>query len=398
MLQNFIGSALVLMFSCAFVIAQTEPIKPSVISGDVASIADKKIVVNAKSGAVDAVLTEKTEFKRVSPVNPSLAGATVAALTDIGVGDKVIVTGIMAADGKSIPARAVYLMTKAEISQKAAREAAEWRSRGVFGKVTATNPQTNQVTIEVRGLMGAPTSVVITPKDKATIKRYAPDSVKFSEAKESSIAEIKTGDMVRALGDRNSDGTSFAAEQILSGAFQTVAGTVKSIDVEKNEVVVSDIQTKKDLTVIIGETSVLKKFPTEMAERMAMMQTGGGGEGGARPVRPAGAAPPGPPAGAQPAPGQRTMAGGPGGMRSGGGGLDDMFERLPAIKAADLKVGDQIAFSSTKNGSADRIKAIKLVAGVEPFLRMASAAAAGGRRGGGVEFNIPGLDGGIGVP
>jgi hypothetical protein len=91
------------------------------------------------------------------------------------------------------------------------------------------------------------------------------------------------------------------------------------------------------------------------------------------------------------------MGGGPGG--AGGGNIDDMIERFPNITVADLKVGDMIALSSTKNGAADKIKAIKLLAGVEPFLRMAAATSGGGRRGGGVEggFSIPGLDG-IGFP
>ena len=85
---------------------------------------------------------------------------------------------------------------------------------------------------------------------------------------------------------------------------------------------------------------------------------------------------------------------GPGGR---GGGIDEMLERFPTISAADLKVGDMIAVSSTKNGSEDHISAIKLLAGVEPFIRAAQASgnlqgAGRGAQGGG-GFNIPGLDG-----
>ena len=84
--------------------------------------------------------------------------------------------------------------------------------------------------------------------------------------------------------------------------------------------------------------------------------------------------------------------GGFGGGRSGG--IDDMLERFPNITTADLKPGDMIAFSSTKNSNIDRIKAIKLLAGVEPFLRMAQASN-GNQRSQGVSgnFTIPGLDG-----
>jgi hypothetical protein len=257
------------------------------------------------------------------------------------------------------------------------------------------------MTIETRGMTGT-TSVVVTPKDGAVFKRYAPDSIRYDEALPSTIGDTKVGDMARALGEKSSDGLSFAAEQVITGAFQTVAGTVKSIDAAKNEVILKNLQTGKDVTVAITETSVLKRFPADQAEMLARAQMAGMGGGGARPMgQPGngGAAP----AGVTPAggtPGANPGQGRPGGMMGGGrgaGGIDDILERSPSITVADLKAGDVIAFSSTKT-AADRFKAIKLFAGVEPFLR--SAQAGGGRRGGGgvdAGFSIPGLDG-MGMP
>jgi len=217
--------------------------------------------------------------------------------------------------------------------------------------------------------------------------------VKFSEAKDSTIAEIKPGDMVRALGDRSADGTTFAAEEVVSGAFQTHAGTVKSIDTTKNEIVVTDLATKKDLTIAVIPTSILKKFPEEQAQRMAQFQMGG--QGGFRPAG-QGNTPPTTsqtsttsPAG--PRPGGMRMGGG------GGGGIDDMLDRFPNITAADLKAGDVIAVSSTRSGNLDRITAIKLLAGVEPFLRAAQMSPGQGGPRRQLDLNIPGLDG-FGTP
>jgi hypothetical protein len=410
MLQNFILTILLFLISGIFgyVIGQTTPesgIKPSVIIGDVTVIDASKIVITTKDGSVQANLSAKTEFKRVSPDNPSLKAAVAAAASDIGVGDRVVVTGVLAENKKSLPARTIFLMTKSDISQKRAKEAEAWKTRGIAGRVTAVNTQTNQFTVEIRTLTGS-TSTVVTPKEAAKFRRYAPDSVKFDEATVSTLAEIKNGDMVRALGDKSSDGTSFTAEEVVSGAFQTIAGTVKSVDVEKNEVVITDVQTKKDVTVSLAGASVLKKFPAEMAERFAGMQAGGGmrppGAGGDRPAgeRPAGDRPVGDrPAGDR----QGTPGGGGRGFGGRSGGIDDMLDRFPNITAADLKTGDMIAVSSSKNGNATRINAIKLLAGVEPFIRMAQVSAGGrGGRGGrnsGVDtgFSIPGMDG-IGFP
>jgi hypothetical protein len=73
--------------------------------------------------------------------------------------------------------------------------------------------------------------------------------------------------------------------------------------------------------------------------------------------------------------------------------VDEMLERFPNITAADLKAGDVIAVSSSKNGTPERIVAIKLLAGVEPFLAAAAAAqAASGRPQSAQSLNIPGLD------
>jgi transcription antitermination factor NusG len=386
MRTNILAAAIIILSGALGLVYGQTPVKPSIVPGEVVSIGDKKIVVSTKNGPVDVVLTDKTVYKRVSAEKPDFQTATAAALSDISVGDKLTVTGILAPDGKSIPGRSVYLMTKADISQRHAKESEQWKTRGITGRVTAVNPQTNQMDVEMRSLMGS-TKLTVTPKDNAKFLRYADNSIRYDEAKPSSIAEIKPGDMVRALGDRGSDGATFTAEEVITGAFQTIAGTVKSVDAEKKEVLIKNLQTGKDVTVLVGDASMLKRFPAEMAERMASFQTGGGG---VRPVGQAGAAPAG--GGGQSGGGGMGRSGF-GGAR-GGGGIDDMLERFPSITAADLKPGDMIALSSTKNGNVDRIKAIKLLAGVEPFLRMAQATNAG-QRNQGVQgaFTIPGLDG-----
>ena len=401
-LRNFISglSVLLVIGMCVFSsVAQTPSMKPSVVTGEVTSLEVGKIVLMTKDGSLDVTLSDKTVYKRVPPENPDPKAAVASSLSDIGVGDKLLVTGIFPEDKKTLPARSVYLMTKSDIAQKNTKESERWATKGISGRVASVDQITKQIKIDVRGLAST-TSVVLTPKEGAKILRYAPNSVKFSEAKESNVNEIQAGDMLRALGDRSADGASFAAEEIVSGAFRTVAGTVKTVDVAKNEVVIADIQSKKDVTVELGSASLLKKFPEEMAQRMAAFQSGQGG--GARPGAGApGAGGPGaagaqrPQQGAGPAGGGQPGAGGAGRGFGGRRGIDDMLDGFPTITAADLKTGDVIAVSSTKNNTPDRITAIKLLAGVGPFLQaaQAQAAAGGGQRGrGGLSLDIPGLD------
>lgn len=373
----------------AFAVLGQDPVlKPATIPGDVVSTSSGKIVLSTKAGMLNVILADSTVYKRVDAEKPSLKTATDATLADIKTGDKLIVTGVLSSDGKEIPARAVYLMSKADIAERNAKEAAEWRTRGISGKVSSVDAAAGTITVDVRGIAST-TKVVLTPKPDAKFLRYAPNSVKFSDAVAGSLGQVQAGDMLRALGDKNADGTAFTAETILTGAFRTVAGTVKSVDVAKNEVVISDFQTKTDVTVDLGSASMMKRFPEEMAQRLAMAQAmgaaGGGRPGGAaggeRPARPEGA-------------GQNGGQGGQGMGRRGAGGIDEMIEQFPNITAADLKTGEMIAVSSTKTASEGRITAIKFLAGVEPFIRIAQAN--GGRRGGRAVdggFSVPGLDG-----
>jgi hypothetical protein len=327
------------------------------------------------------LISASTEFKKIAPDNPSLRAATTASVSDISVGDKVLVSGMVADDRKSVPAKTIYLISKSDIEQRRRRETEEWRTRGITGRITGYNPQTQAMTVSMRGLMGE-TTITVTPKDGVEYLRYAPDSVEFSEAKKSSFNEIAPGDSLRALGTRSADGTQFVAEKIVTGAFVTVGGSVSAIDTEKGEVTVKEIGTNRSVTVSITKGSVLKQFPADMVQRF----TGGagmGGPGGATSIRP-------PQAGQSPQGGAQQQGGM---MRGGSAGLDDLFERFPSITISDLKVGQMIAVSSSKGADPTKINAIKLLSGVEPFLTQPQ----GGRRPamGGADsgFSIPGLDG-----
>lgn len=381
------------------------------VVGEVSAVNAEKIVLKTNEGMMDAVITSNTEYKRVSPENPSLKTAVDSTFEEIGVGDKLAVTGKISEDGKSVFTYKIFLMTKSSIQQKQAKESQEWQTRGISGKVEEINPQTKEITISIRNVLGE-TKSVITPKEDAIFRRYALNSNKYSESIESNFADIKQGDMIRALGDKSEDGTKFAAEELISGAFQTTAGTVTAVNPETNEITINDITTKKDVIVVVGKSSVVKEFPSELAQRLArfqmmrasgmMPQRGADGRGGGNGEgeRPGGGRG-----------GDRAGGGegeGRGGMGAGGemrgGSIDQMLERFPDITVADIKVGQMIAVSSTKTENAEKITAIKLLAGVEPFLtqpQMAAGGRGGNRsRGQSSGFSIPGLDegGGFDVP
>lgn len=395
MRKNLFLSAVILTFSLFALAAfgQTTTVKPSTVAGEVSSIDSTKIVLKTANGDVGVVLSAKTRYFSVPPDNFSTKAAVASAFTDIKVGDKVIVTGILSEDKKSIPANSVYLVSKTTFANKDAKDMEDWRQRGIAGRVLSFDLATKVIKVSVRGLAGE-RIVSVTPKDSVQYYRYAPETVQLRDAKKSVLTEIEIGDSIRVLGDKNADGSEMTADKIVTGAFRTIGGTITAINVEKNEVTINDFQTKKDVVVVVTDASLLKQFPPEMAARFTGAGGGGGQGGGMRPPTQGGQTPNPQPNPQQQTPGQTPGQGG--GMR--GGSFDDMLDRFPTVKIADLKVGDQIAVSSAKSNDPSRIRAIKLVSGIEPFIRMAQmqqAQQGGGNRGGGANsnFTIPGLDG-----
>lgn len=388
-------------------------ISPNGVIGEVTVIdgVAKQLTVKTDTGSVVAVLLDdKTIYKRVPPGETNLKNATDIVMTDVAVGDRVFARGRVADDQKSVPARQVIVMTKADLAQKHERDRAEWQRRGVLGVVSALNPATKEITINMRGREGTQ-PVVIAATDTTQFRRYAPDSIKFDDAKSSTLAELKVGDQLRALGERSPDGARFTPQEVVSGTFRTLLGTVTAVDAAHNQLTIKNEQ-KQLLTVVIGQDSSLRRVPEMMAQMMAMrgqggggMMAGGGGGGGNRPEgqgRPAGQPAAGgtPPQGGEQGgagAGQRRM-GGPG----GGGGFDiqGMLERLPATTLADLKPGDVLIVSSTVGADPTRLTAINVIAGADTLLAMMGPRQQQQGPGGqGLGTGMPaGLDFGIGLP
>jgi hypothetical protein len=333
----------------------------------------RQITLKTDAGAEVAVSLEpKATFRRIAPGETSMANAATIALADIHAGDRVLARGKSAEDQKSIAAAIIVVMSQGDIAGKQAAERADWDRRGATGIVTAVTP--DSFTINVRTLQGV-TPMTITAAPSAIIRRYAPDSVKFADAKPSTLAEIKKGDQVRARGAKTPDGSAMTADEIVSGQFKMIAGLVVSVDAQENLIRINNVETKKPMTVKIIPDSSVKKLPPQLAQVIANRlhgvtdaPAGGRGTGaGAAGGPPAGGPPAGGPAGGE---GRGGFGGGRGGAGSGRGpgDLQSMIERIPPITAADLKTGDAIIISSTVGASADQVTAITLLAGVEAIL------------------------------
>lgn len=347
--------------------------------GTITAIQGNVLTVKNDAGVETSItVPDGTKMVRTAPGQKTLAGATPIQVSDLQVGDRVLVKGTPGSDGKSLTATTLIAMKQADIAQKHDQEREDWQKQGTGGLVKAVDASSGDVTISVAGGAAAKTLVIHTSK-ATVVRRYAPDSVKFDDAKPAAVGDIKPGDQLRARGAKSADGGELTAEEIVAGTFRNVAGTVASVDAGSGSLTVMDLATKKPVVIKVTPDSQMRKLPEMMARGIATRLKGGaGGTTGSagsgpqgvtsngQPVPAAG----GPPAGGGAGPGGGTENG-RGGMAGEhrGGDLQQMLSRAPTVQLADLHKGDAVMVVTTEGASAGAGTAVTLLAGVEPLLQ-----------------------------
>jgi hypothetical protein len=349
------------------------PAKSPPAVGTIKSISGTTIILATDAGSeLKISLPADVKYLRIPPGSKDLKEATPIQLSDLQEGDRVLVRSKPSDEGTSLVASTVIAMKKADISAKQMHEREDWLRRGIGGLVKSTDPSAGNVTVGTT--TGAGSKDVEVHVSKSTVlRRYAPNSVRFDDAKPSSLAEIKVGDQLRARGTKSEDGSSFTAEEIVTGAFRNLAGTIESVDAGAGTLTVKDLASNKPVQVKITSDSQVRKLPQPMAQRIAMRlrgvtsEAGGAASGAAKPPTP-------PAAGAQAGGGAQGSQGGAGaGMggasRSGGGDIQQMLSRLPASSLGDFQKGDAVMIVATMAQSDSAAVAITVLGGVEPLLQ-----------------------------
>jgi hypothetical protein len=266
-------------------------------------------------------------------------------------------------------------MKKTDVAEKLAHEQEDWRKNGIGGLVHAVDLASNTITVVVTAAAGAKDLTIRATKG-TVVRRYAPDSVQFDKATLSSLDQIKPGDQLRARGSRSAGEGEFVADEIVTGSFRNIAGTVSSVDATTSSIQVDDLLSKKSIRIKITQESQVRKLTPPMAQRIAQRLKGTTpGENPARDdSRP----------NTPPENNSRTnVAAGvaqprAGGARSGGApDLQQMILRMPPSPLADFQKGDAVMVVATETSSAAQATAIILLGGVEPILASTSKAEAG---------------------
>jgi hypothetical protein len=334
--------------------------------GAIKAVSGNVITLTLDSGPqIEITVQATTRIVRIAPGEKTLKNATAVQLQDLQVGDRILVAGKASDDAKATTAASIVVMKRSDVEARKEEDRQDWQKRGLGGLVKTVDPTAGTATISVTGFGGAKTIVVHTSKD-TVIRRYAPDSMKFDDAKYSTLQEIQPGDQLRARGNRSADGTELTAEEVVTGSFRNVAGIVNSVDASAGTVNVHDLLSKKLVQVRVTPESQLHQLPPEFAQRIAMrLKAAMAGMTGA---------PPGLGASANAASngGSAQPGGGGGDMRSGGApDFQQMLSRMPAVALTDLHKGDAVMIVATQGTLSGGSSAITLLSGVEPILQAA---------------------------
>ena len=223
------------------------------------AVSGSSVVVTLDNGT-DATVSfaDTARILRALPGQDVKSSAPIQ-VSEIQVGDRLSARG-QAGDGNTLTASVALVMKKSDIAQKQQQEREEWR-KGIGGLVKEVNAAAGTISIG-NSLAAAGKPIVIHVSPQTDIRRYSADSVKFEDAKPSSLDQIKAGDQVRARGTKNADGSEFTAQAIVSGAFRELAGTVVSTDATNNTLTINDLATKKPVTVKVGPDSMVSQAST----------------------------------------------------------------------------------------------------------------------------------------
>lgn len=366
-LSMFLGSLLLSQST-----TENPEIVPSRLIGEVTStdVERGRVTVKTDKGEmVNVGIDGSTRCMRVPPGEKSLANAVSTTIAEINAGDRVLARFSAFRNGPTIPVSLLLVMPRGDLEEKRRQELKDWQTRGVVGRIAAVDTLTRQIQLVTKSLRETKTTTVVV-RDDTGIRRYASGSIRFQDASTSSFEKLRVGDQLWVLGKRegNPGAVKIEAEHLVAGMFRNFAATVKAVQASEGKVKVKDLETGKTFSVHVVKDSELRRLPTRMAWVLGMFlkQSAAGKEEPSSDSQRS-----------QPRREERTSGSSGANRRFGpdatSGSRPNMsfqqiLQRAPLLSLEELKIGEPLIVSSTTGEDDTPMRAITLVAGVEPLL------------------------------
>ena len=204
---------------------------PSRFLGTITAISGNTLTVKTDTdGERQVGVPSSAAIKRISPGQKDLSNADTLQFSDLEAGDRVLVKLDPASPGPPAQALQIVAVKQADLVKKQEQEREDWQKRGVSGLVKSVDPA-NGALVLISGTGAAAKSITVHTTKATILKRYAPNSVRFDEAKPAPIDAIHPGDQLRARGTKNDAGTEIAGGLRLLPQYlrnRPVAGCIQS--------------------------------------------------------------------------------------------------------------------------------------------------------------------------
>src|SRR5271170_6044109 len=140
--------------------------------GTVTAVTGNSLTLKTDAGQeVTVSVADGARILQLAPGSTDLKTAQTIALTDIAVGDRVLVNGKAGDTAGAFSASRVILMKSTDIAQKHEMEQADWQKRGTGGIVSAVDAATGTLTVSV----GAK-KIAVNTSSTTQFRRYAGDT------------------------------------------------------------------------------------------------------------------------------------------------------------------------------------------------------------------------------
>jgi len=237
-------------------------------SGTVKATTDSAITVTTATGDYTVTVPATAKILDVPPGAKDLKSATPGQLSDIAVGDKVIVNGSPTDTGTALTAQRIILMKSAAIAQSHAADDAAW-AQGGGGIVKSVDTASGQLVVS-SGLK----TITVQTTPGTIIRHYSSGSVSFGDAVKCSLSDVKVGDQLRMRGAKSDDGLTVTADEVVAGSFHNYSGLLASVDPATGTITLKDLATKKTVTVLLSPGSDVHRIPLMLAQRIAATMKG----------------------------------------------------------------------------------------------------------------------------
>src|SRR5579862_5131171 len=193
-------TAVLLVIAWATNAAYLQAQAPARFVGSVTAINGNTLTVKTDAGDQRQVqVPSEATLKRIAPGEKDLSKAAAISFADLAVGDRVLVKLDPDSTGATPNAAQIIAVKQEDLAQKQQKDREDWQRRGVAGLVKSVDAVSGTVTLTT-GAGATAKTVVVHTSQSTVLKRYAPGSVRFDDAKPAPIDAIQTGDQLRARG------------------------------------------------------------------------------------------------------------------------------------------------------------------------------------------------------